>query len=263
MSFLRSAGILFMAVAISAQIPPSTISAPPDVASVPADATKTASGLATRVLTPGTGKDHPTKDEIVVVNYTGWTAEGRMFDGSAARGKPSTLAVNRVLPGLGEGLQLMVVGETRRLWIPEALAFKGQKGKPTGPLVFNVTLIDMPTRAPADVKAPPPNAKRTVSGLSYRVLEPGAGTRHPGKFDEVTVNYTGWTTDGKRFDSSLIRGTPATFPLDRVIPGWTEGIQLMVVGEKVRFWIPENRAYQGKQAPYGTLVFDVELIGIR
>jgi peptidylprolyl isomerase len=79
----------------------------------------------------------------------------------------------------------------------------------------------------------------------------------------VSVNYTGWTTDGKRFDSSLIRGTPATFPLDRVIPGWTEGIQLMVVGEKARFWIPENRAYQGKQAPYGTLVFDVELIGIR
>ena len=101
MSFLRSVGIFFMAVAISAQIPPSAISAPPDVASVPADATKTASGLATRVLTPGTGKDHPTKDEIVVVNYTGWTAEGKMFDGSAARGKPSTLAVNRVLLGLG------------------------------------------------------------------------------------------------------------------------------------------------------------------
>src|SRR5215472_4845685 len=208
MSFLRSAGILFIAVAISAQIPPSTISAPPDVASVPADATKTASGL-------------------------------------------------------GEGLQLMVVGETRRLWIPEALAFKGQKGKPTGPLVFDVTLIDMPTRAPADVKAPPPDAKRTVSGLSYKVLEPSTGTRHPSKFDEVTVNYTGWTTDGKRFDSSLVRGTPATFPLDRVIPGWTEGIQLMVEGEKVRFWTPENLAYQRKQAPYGTLVFDVELIRIR
>ena len=54
-----------------------------------------------------------------------------------------------------------------------------------------------------------------------------------------------------------------TLPLDRVIPGWTEGIQLMVEGEKARFWIPENLAYQGKQAPYGTLVFDVELIGIR
>jgi peptidylprolyl isomerase len=186
-----------------------------------------------------------------------------MFDSSVTRGKPSTLAVDHALPGLGEGLQLMVAGETRRLWVPAALAFKGQQGKPTGPLVFDVTLIDMPTRAPADVKTPPPDAKRTVSGLSYKVLEPGTGTRHPGKFDEVTVNYTGWTTDGKRFDSSLIRGQPATFSLDRVIPGWTEGMQLMVEGEKARFWIPENLAYQGRKAPYGMLVFDAELIRIR
>lgn len=263
MSFLRSALIIFVAVAVSAQAQPSTNPASADVASVPADATRTTSGLVTKVLTAGTGKDHPAKDEIVVVNYTGWTAEGKMFDSSVTRGKPSTLAVDHVLPGLGEGLQLMVAGETRRLWVPAALAFKGQQGKPTGPLVFDVTLIDMPTRAPADVKTPPPDAKRTVSGLSYKVLEPGTGTRHPGKFDEVTVNYTGWTTDGKRFDSSLIRGQPATFPLDRVIPGWTEGMQLMVEGEKARFWIPENLAYQGRKAPYGMLVFDVELIRIR
>lgn len=263
MSFLRSALIIFVAVAVSAQAQPSTNPASPDVASVPADATRTTSGLVTKVLTAGTGKDHPAKDEIVVVNYTGWTAEGKMFDSSVTRGKPSTLAVDHVLPGLGEGLQLMVAGETRRLWVPAALAFKGQQGKPTGPLVFDVTLIDMPTRAPADVKTPPPDAKRTVSGLSYKVLEPGTGTRHPGKFDEVTVNYTGWTTDGKRFDSSFIRSQPATFPLDRVIPGWTEGMQLMVEGEEARFWIPENLAYQGRKAPYGMLVFDVELIRIR
>ena len=263
MSFLGSALIIVVAVAASAQAQPSTNPASPDVSSVPADATRTTSGLVTKVLTAGTGKDHPAKDEIVVVNYTGWTAEGKMFDSSVTRGKPSTLAVDHVLPGLGEGLQLMVAGETRRLWVPAALAFKGQQGKPTGPLVFDVTLIDMPTRAPADVKTPPPDAKRTVSGLSYKVLEPGTGTRHPGTFDEVTVNYTGWTTDGKRFDSSLIRGQPATFPLDRVIPGWTEGMQLMVEGEKARFWIPENLAYQGRKAPYGMLVFDVDLIRIR
>ena len=62
----------------------------------------------------------------------------------------------------------------------------------------------------------------------------------------VTVHYTGWTTDGKMFDSSVVRGTPATFPLDRVIAGWTEGVPLMVVGEKRRFWIPQNLAYQGQ-----------------
>ena len=80
----------------------------------------------------------------------------------------------------------------------------------------------------------------------------------------MTVHYTGWTTDGKMFDSSVTRGEPATFPLNQVITGWTEGVQLMVVGEKTRFWIPENLAYQGQAgAPRGMLVFDVELLKIQ
>jgi peptidylprolyl isomerase len=257
--------ILFLVAALSAQAPPAsrTIPAPSDVAAPPADASKTASGLATKVITPGTGKDHPGKDEPVTVDYTAWTADGKMFDSSVTRGKPVTFPVNRAIPGLGEGVRLMVTGETRRLWIPESLAYKGEAGKPAGTLVFDVTLLDLPTRAPADVKAPPPDAKRTASGLAYKVLTPGTGTRHPKKFDQVTVHYTGWGTDGKMFDSSVARGKPSTFPLDRVIPGWTEGLQLMVEGEKARFWIPQNLAYQGKQPPFGMLVFDVELINIQ
>ena len=93
------------------------IPAPTDVAAPPADATKTASGLATKVLTPSTNKDHPTKDDLVTVDYTGWTTDGKMFDSSVARGKPSTFGVARVIPGFSEGLQLMVRGEKRRLWI--------------------------------------------------------------------------------------------------------------------------------------------------
>ena len=171
--------ILFVA-ALSAQTPPaSPIPAPSDVAAPPADASKTASGLATKVITPGTGKDHPGKDEAVTLNYTAWTTDGKMFDSSVARGKPVTVGVNHVIPGLGEGLRLMVTGETRRLWIPESLAYKGQQGKPAGMLVFDVTLIDLPTHAPADLKAPPPDAKRTASGLVYKVLTPGTGTRRP------------------------------------------------------------------------------------
>ena len=88
-------------------------------------------------------------------------------------------------------------------------------------------------------------------------------SRLPSSFSRVTVHYTGWTTDGKKFDSSVERGEPATFPLDGVIPGWTEGLQLMYEGEKARFWIPENLAYKGKSAPYGMLVFDVELLKIQ
>jgi peptidylprolyl isomerase len=119
-----------------------------------------------------------------------------------------------------------------------------------------------PTQAPPDVKAPPADAKKTASGLAYKVQKPGTGARHPAASSNVTVHYSGWTTDGKLFDSSVIRGQPASFALDGVIKGWTEGVQLMVEGEKTRFWIPESLAYQGRSAPYGMLVFDVELIKI-
>ena len=184
-----------------------------------------------------------------------------MFDSSVARGKPNTSA-SRVIPGFSEGIMLMVPGETRRLWIPEALAYKGQR-EPKGMLVFDVQLIEMPNRAPADVKAAPADAKTTASGLAYKVLRQGTGGRHPRSSSEVTVNYTGWTTDGKMFDSSVVRGQPTTFTLDGVIPGWTEGVALMFEGEKTRFWIPEKLAYGGKSAPYGLLVFDIELIKIQ
>jgi peptidylprolyl isomerase len=116
---------------------------------------------------------------------------------------------------------------------------------------------------PSDVKAPPADAKKTPSGLAYKVITPGKGKRHPNAQSEVTVHYSGWTTDGKMFDSSVSRGQPSSFPLNRVIAGWTEGVQLMVEGEKARFWIPEKLAYRGERAPYGVLVFDIELIGIK
>jgi FKBP-type peptidyl-prolyl cis-trans isomerase len=117
--------------------------------------------------------------------------------------------------------------------------------------------------APPDVAAPPPDAIKTSSGLASKVLTPGTGTRHPRPNSQVTVHYTGWTTDGKMFDSSVQRGEPATFGLDAVIAGWTEGVQMMVEGEKRRFWIPQSLAYQGQPGqPAGMLVFDVELIRI-
>ena len=256
---------LFVAAAMAAaglQTTMTAIPAPPDVATPPPDAVKTPSGLATKVLKPGTSKEHPTKDDLVRVHYTGWTTDGKMFDSSVARGQPSAFGVSRVIAGFSEGLQLMTPGEKRRLWIPENLAYKGQSGRPAGMLVFDVELIDMPNRAPADVKAPPADARRTASGLAYKVLSPGINARRPKMSSRVTVHYTGWTTDGKMFDSSVVKGEPFTTALDQVIAGWTEGMQLMAEGEKTRFWIPEKLAYGGKSAPYGMLVFDVELIRI-
>ena len=117
--------------------------------------------------------------------------------------------------------------------------------------------------APADVAAPPADAVTTPSGLATKVQQPGSGTRHPGASSRVRVHYTGWTTDGKMFDSSVARNEPISFGLNQVIAGWTEGVQLMVEGEKRRLWIPEKLAYGGRPgAPKGMLVFDVELIRI-
>jgi FKBP-type peptidyl-prolyl cis-trans isomerase len=248
-----------------------TIPAPSDVAAAPSDATKTATGLASKVLTPGTGKDHPTATDKVKVHYTGWTTNGQMFDSSVTKGEPITFGLNSVIPGWTEGLQLMVVGEKRRLWIPAALAYgaRPRPGAPSGDLVFDVELLDIVPApkappVPEDVKAPPANAKKTASGIAYRVLTPGAGNDHPTPTSNVSVNYSGWTPDGKMFDSSVTRGQPAHFRLNAVIKGWTEGVQLMTKGERVRFWIPGSLAYGDKPtrpgAPSGMLVFDIELL---
>lgn len=117
--------------------------------------------------------------------------------------------------------------------------------------------------APPDVAAPPPDATKTSSGLASKVITPGTGTAHPRATSRVNVHYSGWTTDGKMFDSSVARGEPISFGLNQVISGWTEGVQLMVEGETRRLWIPQNLAYGGSPgAPAGMLVFDVELIKI-
>ncbi|MDP9000922.1 MAG: FKBP-type peptidyl-prolyl cis-trans isomerase [Myxococcota bacterium] len=369
----------------------SGLPAPLDVASPPADATKTASGLASKVLVRGTGADHPSRNDSVRVNYTGWTTDGRMFDSSVVplqpgrKAEPMVLSLGRVIPGWTEGVQLMVVGEKRRLWIPEELAYKGRPGAPPGMLVFDIELLDFTAgpKPPDDVATPPPDAEKTKSGLASKVTQKGTGAAHPQVNDAVRVNYSiwqidgtlldaskdkpsvrpvtgvsegwgegmrlmvvgekrtlwvpaalalprppgaapsdvtmvvelleiipgpktppdvkappkdatvekdglatkvltkgtgtihpipthsvtvqyaGWTTDGKMFDSSYWRGQAATFGVGAVIPGWTEALQLMVEGEKRRIWIPEPLAYKGRPgAPPGMLVFEVELLKI-
>jgi FKBP-type peptidyl-prolyl cis-trans isomerase len=124
-----------------------------------------------------------------------------------------------------------------------------------------------PRTAPEDVQAPPADAEFTSSGLASRVIEPGTGTLHPAPADTVRVHYSGWTTNGRLFDSSYNGdGQPSQFPLNRVIQGWTEGLQLMVEGELRRFWIPAELAYgddpEDEDAPAGDLTFDVELLEI-
>jgi len=239
-----------------------------EVETPPADAVITGSGLAYKITTPGRGSVHPTPNDLVKVVTLFWTKESvENKPGSMSTATQPILVGAIVVQGLREALGLMTTGQKMRLWLPEKLAFAGAANKPKGPLMVDVMLLDiiaLPS-TPSDVAAVPADATKTRSGLASRVLRPGSGTVRPKSNSTVTVHYTGWTPDGKIFDSSVIKGQPAKFPLGDVIKGWTEGVQLMVVGEARRFWIPGRLAYDGVDqagVPRGPLVFDVELIAI-
>jgi len=265
---LALATALAAATAAPAGAQVSPLATPPDVAAPPADATTTESGLASRVLVAGAGAEKPAPTDVVTVHYTGWSsADGGLYDSSHARGRSSTFPLDRTgLPGWRECVSMMVVGEKRRCWLPEKLAYGGARDRPKGMMVFDIELLETrptPTTPPDDVSAPPADARRTSSGLAYKVLRPGTGVRNPRPGDRVVVHYSGWTTNGKLFDSSVTRGEPMTLGLDEVIRGWSEGLQLMVEGERARLWIPQELAYKGEQgAPRGMLVFDVDLMRI-
>jgi FKBP-type peptidyl-prolyl cis-trans isomerase len=263
---------LALALSVTARAEPVMPETPSNVKAPPADASKTASGLHSKVIKPGKGDKMPAAADTVTVHYSGWTTDGKLFDSSVKRGEPTSFPLNGVIKGWTEGLQLMVEGEHRRFWIPADLAYGESPGggRPGGTLVFDVELLTIkqapkPPETPEDVAKAPESADKTATGIASRVLTKGTGTAHPKPTDEVEVHYSGWTTDGKLFDSSVMRGETITFPLNRVIPGWTEGVQLMVEGEKRRLWIPAKLAYGESPpsgAPAGTLVFDVELFKI-
>ena len=271
-SLIPTAAGLALALSTPARAETIMPETPSDVQAPPADAQKTASGLASKVLQAGKGDHKPAAADTVTVHYSGWTTDGKLFDSSVKRGQPTSFPLNGVIKGWTEGLQLMVEGEKRRFWIPANLAYGENPGggRPGGLLVFDVELISIkqapkPPAVPEDVAAAPASAEKTPSGIASRVLTKGTGTAHPKATDQVKVHYSGWTTDGKMFDSSVMRGESIVFPLNQVIPGWTEGVQLMVVGEKRRLWIPGKLAYGDTAppgAPAGTLVFDVELLEI-
>ncbi len=251
--------------------------ATPENLTAPADAEKSFSGLAHQVLEAGDGGAKPGEADIVTVHFTGWLEDGSFLESTVMKDQPAQFKLDQVsIKGWVEGLQLMEKGEKRRFWIPAALGFgeNPPPGAPKGNLIFDFELLEFkgmpkpkpPIEAPADVAAAPADANVTGSGLASKVLKEGNGSAHPAATDEVLVHYTGWTTDGKMFDSSVQRDEPISFPLNGVIAGWTEGVQLMVEGETRRFWIPGDLAYgetpSRPGAPAGMLCFDVELIKI-
>lgn len=245
---------------------------PADVAGPPANAQKTKGGLRYVTLEPGKGEKARFFD-TAQFRFTIWDSTGKLIASTEKRSRPVSSALYRQPAPLEDMMTAMSAGQRVRFWVD---ATKMEQPAAQGQLCYELTVTEItkathaPPPTPRDVKAPPPGVKKTESGVFYRVLKaapaPKAGAPAPAKptgTDTVKVHYTGWTTDGRMFDSSVVRGEPTSFPLTGVIKGWTDGIPMLSVGESARFWIPEELAYQGKpNNPKGMLVFDVELLEI-
>lgn len=252
--------------------------------------TVTESGLMYKVIEKGAGGKTPDATSIVTAHYRGKLIDGSEFDSSYGRGQPLEFPLDRVIPGWTEGLQLMEVGDVFELAVPYDLGY-GPTGHPGvipayATLIFEVALMDTKTRAEADAEAQAAfeefqaaqqvyldqNAAKdgvtvTDSGLQIEWLARGdEGAEVPGPTSMVTVHYQGTFTDGEEFDSSHKRGRPASFPVDGVIAGWTEALQMMRVGDKTRLVIPAAIGYGARGSrsvpPGATLVFEVELLSI-
>ena len=254
---------ILLAILFAATVPKPT--PPPDLNTPPADALIIGNGMTTKVLVPGKSSEMPSDDDFVKVRYTLWSSpDGKLVD-YIAPPQWVVAGVGVMNIGLKQTVEMMHPGEVRRSWLQERVGARGRV-PPGGMLVADVELLEIihPPGKPLDVAAPPANATVTKSGLAYKVLRKGTGTRHPKASDTVTVHYTGWQTTGYMVDSSVLRGEPTEFPLNAVIPGWREGLQLMTEGEKARFWIPQGLAYKGEAGkPLGMLVFDIELLKIK
>jgi FKBP-type peptidyl-prolyl cis-trans isomerase len=247
---------------------------PDNVGKPPDNAVALPSGTKYVVVRPGTGKDKVRQFDTVTFDYTGWDGEGRMIDTTEQRKKTVTAPPYKQSPAMAEMLTALTTGERARFWVDSEKMTNGGKPLPgvqKGLLCYELDVQKIvkaehePPLSPPDVAKPPAGVKRSPKGVFYRVLQagPGKDPRHPAPNDTVKVHYTGWTTDGRMFDSSVLRGEPATFNLQGVVAGWTDGIPMMTVGDRVRFWIPEDLAYKGAPGkPQGMLVFDVELLEI-
>lgn len=232
----------------------------PPLMTPPTEASRAANGVAHVVLALPSGKTAPTLEDHVTIEYTGWTATGEVLDSTAKHPDSRTFPLSKVFTALQQNVSAMRVGEKRRIWMPAEVGPNGAAA------VFDVELVEIsrPLDAPEDVAAPPADAEKSASGLAWKVLKAGSGEERPNAKSFVVVHYSGWTTDGRLFDSSFNRGEPGYFRLNQVIPGWREAMQMMLPGERRRIWIPEKLAYRGQRGmPQGMLVFDVELVRFR
>ncbi|MFT3697249.1 MAG: FKBP-type peptidyl-prolyl cis-trans isomerase [Kofleriaceae bacterium] len=245
---------------------------PEDVAAPPANAQTSKGGSKFVVLRPGTGTAKAHSWDEVTYNYTAWDATGRMYETTEMKKHPSKVTPYKQSAALEEAITSMTAGERIRVWTTgEKMAPNGKPApnQPTGPVCYEIEVITIepgvePPPVPADVAKPPGDAQKTAKGNFYKVIKSGGKSDHPKTTESVRVNYTGWTTDGRMFDTSTKTKQPAEFRLQGVIAGWTDVIPLMSTGDKYRVWIPEENAYKNQPGrPQGMLVFEIELVEIK
>jgi peptidylprolyl isomerase len=255
------------------------ITAPDDVAAPPPDAQLLPSGLAMKILKPGTGQEHPAGNDCVNVSFIAWKTDGALFSTSTTMNNSDLICINAAIVGVSEALKEMVVGEKRRLWVPEELTFHEghhhiqrrpeDEEPPHKDLTFDLELLSIlkspPT--PIDLKQPPETAVRTDSGLAFQILKSGTGDRHPAANNSVTAHISLWRNNGRLFESTLTAKHPASIRVGSAMAGLREALLHMVVGEKTRFWIPAALAYGevpvNRFNPAGDLIYEIELLAIK
>jgi FKBP-type peptidyl-prolyl cis-trans isomerase len=241
---------------------------PTDVASPPKDARISPSGVASKILKVGHGRERATRNDCVTALYTIWKRDGSLLGGSRRLSQPGRICLRSMFPGMAQAVKTMAPGERRRLWIPANQTYDGDDDKPPPLDVtvdFELLVIQKAPAMPSDLKAPPPSATKLESGVSFRRLKNGTGTQHPSSSSKMRLHFSGWTRSGELIESSVMAGQPATFELVSAMRGWREVLKLMVSGDKVRVWIPAALAFGDKPRrgqPKGDLVYEVELLSL-
>ncbi|MFY2764734.1 FKBP-type peptidyl-prolyl cis-trans isomerase [Arenimonas sp. MALMAid1274] len=263
--------VLLLALTCPAAWAVDALRAPAPLDAPPPQAIETASGMAYVVVKPGPDASRTVRGDYVEYRADIWSADGVTRANSRQEGAQvgSIRSLALAQPGLARALLTTPIGETRRWWIQADRLKPGYPGMPDLPHVIDLTVVgekSSPIDTPADVAAVPAEAVRTPSGLAYKVLKRGDGGDKPTLSSIIDIHYSGWTTDGKLFDSSVVRNERAVFPLGELIPGWQEGVPLMSRGDTFRFWVPGSLAYDSQPspgAPRGMLVFDITLYDFR
>lgn len=230
----------------------------------------TESGLQYRLIEEGDGVI-PTEESIAIFDFIGTFVDGEEFNNTFDNRNSVIARINSLPPGLSEGILFTNIGATYEFVLPPELAYGNNS--PGAVLIFELKLLHSTNYDPIFLEENAQNEDITVteSGLQYRVIEEGTGDT-PASTSNVSVEYTGTLIYGETFDTSRDTDEPVPFDLNRVITGFSEGIQLMKEGARYEFFIPAELAY-GDQPPQSrpnetqvhpgaTLIFDVELISV-